>query len=695
VFIVEDTLKKQALFNGNTKKFITGFDYDDIELFRDGLAVVKKAKTDGGYSFGAIDNKGTVVIPLEHEFLGSYSDGLICFEKDSKFGYIDRNNTVVIPAMYANIAAFGNGLAPVQDPVSQQYGYIDKTNQMVIPAKYIDADNFYEGFATVKMQKAGIGHSTQEAQVALIDAKGKELTDFSYNYISMRQPSGLFFVRAGKMYGAIDETGKLIVPVEYQMASPKADKYFELKTRDNKYGLMNNKAVFVLKPEYDYISSPTNDRMTTKKGNMYGVIDNDLKTIIPADSGQLVTIGQKRIVFYGMDKVKVYDMNGKLQQTISQPKVKSFGSTLSSNEDSLILAYDAALFIASIGQSARPMPYAEVGDFNEDGICIAKGTDNKYYFLDQTGKRIYEKGYYAAVNFSEGICALQETGSASSYLADKSFVKIKNLTTAFKGPYSEGIAQTGNGYGTGLVYIDKSGNNVFTLTAAEGGECKDGRIWIQDAYKNYYYVDKSGHQIGEDMWPGIRLYSDGLSAVYKDNKWGFIDKDGKYVIQPKYEEASSFFNGSAIVKDNGKYMLINKKAQQVGTATFTGAAEPGIGGFPVAKGIKVGLVDGNGNTVIDFKYDNVLPLKEGRTWAFKNGKCALVDDKGKELTGFIYTTGAEFKNGYALVSAGGKAGLVDKNGKLVLATEYNSIGSVYKGMVMAMKAGGTASYSLK
>ena len=72
-----------------------------------------------------------------------------------------------------------------------------------------------------------------------------------------------------------------------------------------------------------------------------------------------------------------------------------------------------------------------------------------------------------------------------------------------------------------------------------------------------------------------------------------------------------------------------------------------------------------------------------------------LDDKGKELTGFIYSGGGNFNNGYAYVALDNKAGLIDKSGKLALPVEYSSVGTVYKNMVLAVKAAGVAKYSIK
>ena len=684
LYIVKDTLDMEALYNAFTKQFITASEFNDIELFVNGISVVNKTKEGGGFFWGAIDTKGTLVIPVEYDYLGSYLEGLMNFRKDNKFGFIDRNNTVVIPNVYENASDFGDGLAPVFDSDSRKTGYIDKQNKMVIPAIYDGAENFYHGYATVK----------KDGGSALINSKGKEITDFSYSYISMRKAGGLFLVKKQKLTGLIDSSGKAIVPIVYPDINSSANDRFLLVTADKKHGLANSKGKIILPAQYEFISPNKNGNfLYLKKDGMYSVVDKDLNLVVPADSAESITIGDKRIAFYYKDKAKVFDTNGKLIKTIMQPNMRFMGSQLISNEDSISLSYNNAVFLANLSTNTiKPLPYTDAGDFNEEGIFIGKA--DKYFFVEHTGKQLNASGYYAAVNFSDGICALQETGKSNPFLADKSFNKIKTLSTTFKGPYSEGIALTEGAFGT-LTYIDKTGNNVFSVTGKDGGKCNDGHVMIMDDYSNYWYVDRSGKQIGKDSWKGIREFSDGLSAVFKDEKWGFIDGTGNYVIAPKYDEVSSFTNGAAIVKSSGKYMLINKKGEAVNSNVYEAAGDPNNGVFPLMKGGKVGLVDSKGATVVDFKYSNITPVYEDRIWAMKDEKWALVDNKGKELTGFIYSSAGAFKNGYAYVAIGEKVGIVDKNGKLILPMEYKTVGSVYKNMVVAMKGEGTVKYSIK
>lgn len=91
---------------------------------------------------------------------------------------------------------------------------------------------------------------------------------------------------------------------------------------------------------------------------------------------------------------------------------------------------------------------------------------------------------------------------------------------------------------------------------------KDGKIG---------FIDKKGREIVKPKYDGDRRYaydtyygfSEGLAEVEKDGKWGYVDQKGREVIKPEYDEAKYFSGGLAVVIKDGKYCYINKKGRVV------------------------------------------------------------------------------------------------------------------------------------
>ena len=57
----------------------------------------------------------------------------------------------------------------------------------------------------------------------------------------------------------------------------------------------------------------------------------------------------------------------------------------------------------------------------------------------------------------------------------------------------------------------------------------------------------------EDALP----FSEGLAAVRNNGRWGYIDTNGEYVVQPQYERATAFVGGCAAVYGGGMWQIID------------------------------------------------------------------------------------------------------------------------------------------
>lgn len=54
-----------------------------------------------------------------------------------------------------------------------------------------------------------------------------------------------------------------------------------------------------------------------------------------------------------------------------------------------------------------------------------------------------------------------------------------------------------------------------------------------------------------------------MIAFKNNNKWGFVNEEGKIVIEPQYDNAKSFSYGLAAVYSKGKWGFIDKNNEVV------------------------------------------------------------------------------------------------------------------------------------
>lgn len=63
-------------------------------------------------------------------------------------------------------------------------------------------------------------------------------------------------------------------------------------------------------------------------------------------------------------------------------------------------------------------------------------------------------------------------------------------------------------------------------------------------------------------------FHEGLARVCFNDKWGYINKEGKEVVKPIYDHALDFHEGLAAVCLNGKWGVIDKEGNQIIDCTF-------------------------------------------------------------------------------------------------------------------------------
>ncbi|CAD7289090.1 hypothetical protein LMG8286_01642 [Campylobacter suis] len=75
-------------------------------------------------------------------------------------------------------------------------------------------------------------------------------------------------------------------------------------------------------------------------------------------------------------------------------------------------------------------------------------------------------------------------------------------------------------------------------------------------------IDKNGAVVGKIVSVyDIGIYNEGLTGVGKNDKWGFIDKNGKVVVPLQYDGARDFSEGVAWVQIFDKWIMIDKNGK--------------------------------------------------------------------------------------------------------------------------------------
>ena len=177
-----------------------------------------------------------------------------------------------------------------------------------------------------------------------------------------------------------------------------------------------------------------------------------------------------------------------------------------------------------------------------------------------------------------------------------------------------------------------------------------------------------------------RGFSSGYAAVYKEGKWGYIDKTGKLVIPYTFDYAESFAGSYAVVQLNGGasagsrtplYGLIDKKGKPLAGVEYQLISDAKEGLYVVGKDGKFGYIDKKGKLVIPCEYDIAYEFCEGLAVAAKDNMYGYIDKTGKNIIPFQYEYAYSFTEGLAAVYENGKHGYIDASGTLAVPFLYD------------------------
>jgi hypothetical protein len=178
-----------------------------------------------------------------------------------------------------------------------------------------------------------------------------------------------------------------------------------------------------------------------------------------------------------------------------------------------------------------------------------------------------------------------------------------------------------------------------------------------------------------------------LYPVTENAKYGFASANGDVVITPRFDTASRFSEGLAMVEVDGKNGYINKKGEIVIAPEYEEAEDFSEGLAAVKRGGFWGFIDSNGNEIVATVNVEVLSFSDGlAAVSFQPvGLWGYVNKKGDVVIAPKFFKAFSFHNGVARVVDGkfggdNKHAFIGKNGDYLIKpnqTEVRDCGRVF------------------
>lgn len=230
----------------------------------------------------------------------------------------------------------------------------------------------------------------------------------------------------------------------------------------------------------------------------------------------------------------------------------------------------------------------------------------------------------------------------------------------------------------GIINREKDAITDFEYFNVWGDESS---ILVMDHNKKISILDCEGNLISEETYDEAELFYEDLAAVQKDGKWGFIDREGKLIIDCQYDNVcGGFSNGLAAVEKEGIWRYINTDGEWVFDMLFENAHAFSGGLAAVMQNGVWGFINLDGKTVIEGQFAEAGDFREGlaavckeidgvRQWGYidQDGKVCIHFQPYDIVEGKIFMM-RNFHNGYAIITDTFYC-LIDKNGQCVLGKE--------------------------
>jgi hypothetical protein len=140
----------------------------------------------------------------------------------------------------------------------------------------------------------------------------------------------------------------------------------------------------------------------------------------------------------------------------------------------------------------------------------------------------------------------------------------------------------------------------------------------------YGLIDKNGKVILPPTFNELGEVSS-LMSFAKGKGWGYTDLLGKVVIPPTYSYAESFVAGSAIVELNGLQGLIDQTGKELLPINFKMISRLGKEYILVSDGIKMGLFTSKGKELVPVEYESIRNVRDGLFVLLKNGELSYLN----------------------------------------------------------------------
>jgi hypothetical protein len=376
------------------------------------------------------------------------------------------------------------------------------------------------------------------------------------SYISEKQnqtaqKSALFPIVRNSKWGFIEASGRIAISPEFDQVKRFSQDRAPFKSTNNgKWGFIDSTGRVVVEPQFDNAFPFIEGRAIIQIARRFGFIDSSGKTIVEPSFQEVYNFSEERsFVKESPWKWRMIDRNGKLGENTFRT-VTDFSSGLAAvsginnsskrgfiNPDGKVVIELDHILIPDDGKFVDELSLVKVrSPFYWYHYFDYKQWDKIFYgFINKKGATVIPFKYDVALNFSECLAPVWIKGKAGL------------INTKGKTIFTPQYDSIGN-FSEGLATFEVGKPTPSILNAEKKWEL---------APVKYGYIDRTGKIVIQPKFSyGNKFYQGRAAVKTSSGTWGYIDQTGKFVGKAQFDFAFPFRNGLAvaITKDGWGYV---------------------------------------------------------------------------------------------------------------------------------------------
>ena len=402
-------------------------------------------------------------------------------------------------------------------------------------------------------------------KVGLLNFKGEVLIKAKYRDITAkntfnfsRDLTGVGYelkeiVKSEPKYGFADNTGKILLSPKYESiikTDTSFDDYYLIVQEKGRKGLFKNNRRLI-KSIYQEIAV-AGTAIVVKEYNKYGMFSLDGRELISPRFDGFKIFG-KYVTFVDGENEYTYD---------------GIGNQVAGTEFLIISDVPDKNYIIVSDKNNKSTLIVDGRVIQERYDDIRYAFDDYFIFQDNEKMGVFEvnKGVVLSAEY-DYIINLYGTNIIKAikgnemtlynkelYIIDfsKKFVEEKLINADLILIYTD----------TDMKYLDFNGNEVNKI------DVLDKKYYASKEGKKWGFIDKSGNIVLQPKYDMVSEFNDyGFASIRLGNKWGVINEDLEEIVEPQYEfkdrETIPRFVSKFLLEENIKGLVIDITTQEV------------------------------------------------------------------------------------------------------------------------------------